>query len=527
MSKKCICLIRVSTQQQLLEGQREKVIENAIADGYLKEEIQVVEAKESAIKLKEEQRETLNEMKQLINDYPSIESVYVFAIDRLARKVSTILSVKDYLLEHKINLVFLNPHRLSTLRQNENKEFVEDELTSMMLLFLAYGAEMEMKLKQARMKVAKEILRNNNKLGFGRPLFGYVKTKDKSVVVDEVYGDVVRNIYYEYTINNKTMYDVYKELVVKGIFKEKKRNAAKNTIRRILENNAYYGDYSRDDKTNNIKYPPIIDKELWDKTQSLILSKVKKSKTHHKYIYYGKGLVRLMNSGKIMVSQITNSCYKTFDDVQASININAVDSIIWKTVGEIEIIIIGTQSNRQKINYTKQIKENKRKIENIDVLLEKIYTRRKKAFKLYMDNRVSDDIYNEEMALIMKDETAWEKEKALLQSEIQRYIMMGNEQVEKPIMTQKRLKNLNDEERKKLIDEIIKEVQVTKNVDNSFDIKVIPSDKYVEDTYNELYGNPKYHYYVRGGVMHIIEKSDIIEIEISDIINKRIKPIYK
>ena len=85
MSKKCICLIRVSTQQQLLEGQREKVVATAIADGYSQNEIQVVEAKESAIKLKEEQRETLNDMKELITQYPSIESVYVFAMDRLAR----------------------------------------------------------------------------------------------------------------------------------------------------------------------------------------------------------------------------------------------------------------------------------------------------------------------------------------------------------------------------------------------------------------------------------------------------------
>ena len=106
MIKKCICLIRVSTKQQELEGQKEKVISAAIADGYSLDEIAIVEGKESAIKLKEEERETLNEMKNIISQYPTIESVYVFAIDRLARKVSIILSVKDYLLENKINLVF-------------------------------------------------------------------------------------------------------------------------------------------------------------------------------------------------------------------------------------------------------------------------------------------------------------------------------------------------------------------------------------------------------------------------------------
>ena len=138
MSKKCICLVRVSTEQQKLEGQKEKVISAAISDGYKLEEIAVVEGKESAIKLQEEERETLNEMKNIIAQYPTIESVYVFAIDRLARKVSIILSVKDYLLKNKVNLVFLNPRKLATMIRNDKGVMVEDEMTSMMLLFLGY-----------------------------------------------------------------------------------------------------------------------------------------------------------------------------------------------------------------------------------------------------------------------------------------------------------------------------------------------------------------------------------------------------
>jgi DNA invertase Pin-like site-specific DNA recombinase len=111
--------MRVSTEQQKLEGQKEKVISAAISDGYQLEEIAVVEGKESARKLEEEERETLNEMKRFIAQYPTIESVYVFAIDRLARKVSIVLSVKDYLLKNNINLVFLNPHKMSTMRKEK------------------------------------------------------------------------------------------------------------------------------------------------------------------------------------------------------------------------------------------------------------------------------------------------------------------------------------------------------------------------------------------------------------------------
>jgi DNA invertase Pin-like site-specific DNA recombinase len=92
---RCIVFSRVSSLQQDLEGQIKEVMKNALKD-YAKDEIIVVEGKESASQLEEDQRQTLNEMKQLIEKYPTIESVYCFAIDRIARRVSVALSVKDY-----------------------------------------------------------------------------------------------------------------------------------------------------------------------------------------------------------------------------------------------------------------------------------------------------------------------------------------------------------------------------------------------------------------------------------------------
>ena len=73
----------------------------------------------------------------------------------------------------------------------------------------------------------------------------------------------------------------------------------------------------------------------------------------------------------------------------------------------------------------------------------------------------------------------------------------------------------------------LQEIQVTKNTDGSFDIIIIPNDVRLAATYNELFLNPTYHYYVRGGVMHLFEINDDMQIEISDIIEKRIVPNYR
>lgn len=363
MSKKCICSIRVSSQQQMLEGQKEKVVSAAVADGYSPDEIAVVEGIESAIKLKEEKRETLNEMKQLIADYPTIESIYVFAIDRLARRVSVILSVKDFLLEKQINLVFLNPHRLNTIRIDDKGERVEDELTSMMLLFLAYGAEMEMKLKLARWKVVKDIMRSNNKYAAGKSLFGYKKLPDKSIVVDEELGDIIRYVFIEYAGGKKSMFDLYKELVAKGVMEEKKKSAAVNAIAYILKNPAYYGAQSKHNKVKNgIVYPPIVTKEIWEEANHLVDYRGTAFKLHHKNVYFAKGIIRLMNSGYLMQANITNLNYKSWE-INASVNINAIDSLVWKITCELQVLRLGMKQKQQNYDYAKEIEENEEKIE--------------------------------------------------------------------------------------------------------------------------------------------------------------------
>jgi DNA invertase Pin-like site-specific DNA recombinase len=126
--KKCICFARVSTEQQDLTAQLEAVCNAAKCDGYTNDDIITVEGKESAIALKEEERQTLNDIKELISLHPTIESIYFFAVDRLSRRMSVIMSIKEWADENKLNLVFLNPHRMQTLRKNEMGEWIEDEL---------------------------------------------------------------------------------------------------------------------------------------------------------------------------------------------------------------------------------------------------------------------------------------------------------------------------------------------------------------------------------------------------------------
>ena len=72
---KVIAFLRVSTKGQDLEPQRNEVIRELMKDGFSLEDIVTVEGKESAIKLDEDERKTLNDMYSIISKDTSIRHV--------------------------------------------------------------------------------------------------------------------------------------------------------------------------------------------------------------------------------------------------------------------------------------------------------------------------------------------------------------------------------------------------------------------------------------------------------------------
>ena len=83
MSKKCVLLVRVSTDAQDLTQQTEKVKQEALKDGFTDENIIIIEDKESAVKLSEEERNGLNRLKHHIEN-DTIECVYTYELSRIS-----------------------------------------------------------------------------------------------------------------------------------------------------------------------------------------------------------------------------------------------------------------------------------------------------------------------------------------------------------------------------------------------------------------------------------------------------------
>ena len=65
---KAILFIRVSTEQQHLESQEDTLKRAAVADGYREEDFIIIGKKESAIKLDEDNRQGLQELKKQLSE---------------------------------------------------------------------------------------------------------------------------------------------------------------------------------------------------------------------------------------------------------------------------------------------------------------------------------------------------------------------------------------------------------------------------------------------------------------------------
>lgn len=500
MAKNCICFLRVSTVQQDLTAQRESVVSAAVADGYKKSEIAVVEGKESAIKLKEEQRDTLNEMKQIIAENPSVEAVYVFALDRLARSVSMILSIKDYLTERGINLVFLNPKKLSTMQRNKQGKMEEDRITSMMLLFLAYGAEMEMKLKLERFSAKKQLMQKQKKLTSGKPVFGYYKKKDGTIGVDDEKAGYVKEIYKEILVNNKSIKQVEREFIARGILPPKKVVTG-STVRYICANKCYYG--STTTFGSIMEYPPIITQSEFDEMRKKLEENRKGAKKNTKQTHLCKGIIRNADSGLVMMYNCGGRSYFDYSNSQ-NVNAPTMDFIVWYVAKILITMQKAIDTKERNEDYSKYIEVNNQKIAQIKKMMAGIEKRQKKAFNMYLDGKVPDKIYKEEIKAIEEEHKQWSNEIVRLESENRRLLYEDYQIGTKNQWESTNLDEIEDARtRREIIQSVIKELSVRKVGNHHYQLKVHALDVRVGNLYEEI--QQHFDYQTSGNKITLLE----------------------
>lgn len=467
---KGIGLIRVSTSVQDLQQQTDVVKQEMMKDGYTEDNIILIKDKESAVCLSEEERQGLNKMKEYIQNDPSINCVYVFEISRLSRKPEVLYSIRDWLISHKIQLIVLKPY----MRLLEDDGKISQTGSIMFGVFGAL-AEQEGYLRKERCSRGKKKAQLEGKSISHKLPLGYTTDSNKFIIVDEEKANLVRKIFTMCVTENKSTRVIAKELTETGELPVLTTlHGHASTILHILRNTAYIGKapYNRQrHKENYNQYPKIISDELFDNAQILLNNRKKMPKTSHKNIYYCKGLLKDINSGKVLLPTSCVASYCLVSDKidvvkhkTVTVPINLFDSFAWHLT--IQYNKLNTPENIKKMrnevlkdisSLTKKIETGKKKIAEYDRQIDKIQERIILGkMKESLGDSMLSDIYSQQEELL--DSIAhWEVELFNKSSYWNVTEMIHNVESGKDVSS-----ITDDAERSKLIHEAIKEIIVEK-----------------------------------------------------------------
>ena len=529
---KVICFGRVSTSAQDLEPQVKEVKKAILGDGYNESEIVVVQGKESAIKLDEEQRQTLSEMKELVNDNPNVESIYFFGVDRLARRMGVVLNIYEWAVENNINLVFLNPHRMSIFTINENGEKVINEWTKMSLMFMSYGPEMEMKIKLARFNTAKKVMKAQGKLPQGKPILGYYLGEDRTILVDEPKAELIRNLFNDYIHGDyESLNSLYEKYVVKGLITPINsiyKTAGKTKVWNMLKDCSYCGRTKtikrkvKDNYINSeITYPPILSEELFDAVQKKLSSRKTMPKYTHN-IYFGKGLVRCAEcNGLLKVINSINSYGCKERNHSLHINMNVIDSIMWYNAAYWYKYWLSLDMAKTIETHKEKIKETTAKIEIINKQIEEEHNKQDKAFVKYYQGKVREELFDKLINDSNDTINKLGKKKVTLEVSLSEFNKMLNNIDNTKSYEPWQLDSLNDNDKLEIIRKVIKVCYIKRIEKYQYKIILEPTEFISGNVYdNEFYiynskpFNNRLDVYFESG-------SEFIKKEITDIIRVR------
>ena len=237
-----IALMRVSTDQQEVDSQR-IAIENYCQSNDIPID-KWIESKQSGFKTKLEDRDDLQEVKQLALS-GKLSNLIVFNLDRIGRRLE-IVSLLSLLNECSVTI-----HSVTEGIINNNND--TDDLISTIKLWIN---QQESKKTSNRVKNGiKAKFKNNPKAIIGNVPFGYKRNENNELEIDEQLKPIIIKMFNEFIIGGNNQAIQYLNSV--GITKYKR-------IQQIIKNPIYKGVRAIQGEEVYIEELKIIDEEVWN-----------------------------------------------------------------------------------------------------------------------------------------------------------------------------------------------------------------------------------------------------------------------
>lgn len=455
---KAILLVRVSTTKQEIDTQKKELIEYAMADGYNKNDLIIIEGiGASAIKLNDKYLAEIENLYQTIENDKSINAVYAWEISRIGRNEEKLMQIKNFLISHKVQLVIRTP----SLRLLNNDGSVNAGVELAFSLF-ATMSKQEMTVKKERFARAKARNKAEGKFNGGRVKLGYSIDANKYYIVDEEKAQVVRNV-FDWYINGMSLRKIYNKLADMGIYTTLKYTSGNQRIGIILRDKAYIGEGL---------YPQIVDTEVFNKVQEMLSNRCKSHDS--KNIYFCKGLIKDATTGATLQARCSTLVYYVRNSVHSYvINLNVMEYIAEYSANILLAHYNEQQAQTNKNEYKLKIEENhniisskKAQIKDYERSIERAINMNIMQPKYFPTQKME--------AVIKQNETIIDKlnvEITDLQTEITRMQnwLNGEQQFINTI------KGVSDSKKQELIRQVIDRIEITK-LDHCY-LKIVIKNK--------------------------------------------------
>ena len=412
MEKKIIILSRVSTAAQSLESQTNELINQAVKLGYDKKHQIIIEDVESAIKLSEEERMGLKKLKSYILNDKDIDCVICWEPSRLSRQQKTLYSIRDFLVEHKIQLYILNPF---VKLLNDDRTQIDTTASIVFSLFSTI-AENEMMIKKERFMRAKNELQQQGKKSAGAVIFGYMKDKDKKCVPHPLHSKIIIDIFRHYIEDPDTsLYETYQyaSRTWPELFPIREYKKSQHKIRHFFEIDVY--------SKGNWCYPPLVTEEM----HNLVREKMHEARCKPRYQckreLLCRGKIYCGHCGRMMTGSGGNVkayCCSTDKLHSLQINWDAMDWLMWEDTRSV-INLNAAVNNNQKIEeLTKEINNKQITILQIQGMIDDLNNKEEKLLNLYLEGNISKDLLDKRINENKSNKDNYQKQYNKLQTEI-------------------------------------------------------------------------------------------------------------
>lgn len=428
---KAIVLSRVSTEKQSLESQTEQLVNEAKRRGYNDSDIIIIQKKESGIKLSEEEREGINELKQYI-EAGGINCVFIWEISRLSRKANVLYSVRDYLQQKRVQLICMNPAFVTF-----TDDFQLDTTANMVFGLFSSLAENEMQVKKERFRRGKMAVAIDNRFSGGAYVkFGYKLDETKHYVIDEDEAETIQLIYHLCGDLKYSIKQIYKELHSRGI------NVSLGIIRNVLIEECYTGKkcvpvgstckYER-------QFPAIVTEEQFEKAKVTRKENIRATKVNE-HIRFGKKILRCAECGSAMVPHGRSGHADYRCNVKSrqgyqerectstcTIEISIMDSLLWQVARTEWQNYMRQRSKDEQKELVEENKSIKQKIATAEKEMAKIETRLKRNRDAWILGDLDDPEYEANKLSINEKKNAL----AASISSLQLHLKNNEEQLER------------------------------------------------------------------------------------------------